>query len=168
MSRDEENESTPEEKARAHRLARLVDDMLAGEPAPPALEAEDRALLETATAIHAAMGKSAPLEPAETSRLVESAFAGPAPLSPPRRGWLRRRGPWMVAAMSAAVAIVFVLADPVRKQEAPPAAKAARPTPDQLVGRIDEKDSGDASRRLDVLYADRLTGYRSVKLGGEP
>jgi hypothetical protein len=117
------------------------------------------------------MGKSAPLEPAETSRLVEAAFsplATSAPVAPPRRGWLRRRGPWMVAAMSAAVAIVLVLADPVRKQEAPPAAKAARPTPDQLVGRIDEKDSGDASRRLDVLYADRLTGYRSTKLGGEP
>ena len=160
MSKDEEENGTPEERARAHRLARLVDDMLAGEPAPPALEAEDRALLETATAIHAAMGK-ATLEPAHVSRLIEASFVPAAPL-PPRGSWLRRRGPWLVAAVSAAAAIVFVLWDPTRRPQ-----EADRRTPDQIVGRIDEEESGEASRRMDVIYADRLSGYRSSKLGGD-
>jgi hypothetical protein len=162
VSHNDEDHGTPEERARAQRLARLVDDMLAGEPAPPAMDADDRALLETATAIHAAMG-TASLEPAQTSRLIEAAFVpGVATLpSAPRRTWLRRRGPWLMIAVAVAAAIVLVVLDPKRGHP-----QAARPTPDQLVGRIDEERSAEASPRLDVVYADRLAGYRSKALGG--
>ena len=42
-----------DERGDAVSLARLVDDMLEGRAAPPAMDAEERALLETATQEHA-------------------------------------------------------------------------------------------------------------------
>jgi hypothetical protein len=48
-----DDEPTPAERARAASLARLVDGLLEGIPAPPALAVEERALLESAAMIHA-------------------------------------------------------------------------------------------------------------------
>lgn len=71
---DDLAEVTPEERARATALARLVDAMLEGQAPPPALEAESRSLLETATAIRAGLG-NAELMPDRKRRLVEGALA---------------------------------------------------------------------------------------------
>ena len=52
---DPEAEPTPAELAHARRFAELVDKTLTGRT-PPAMSADDRALLEVATVIRAASG----------------------------------------------------------------------------------------------------------------
>ncbi len=136
--------ATPEEQARAARLAALVDGALAGSVPPPVMAAEERALLDTAAKIRAARS----LSPARREAVLGTIFAR------------RRRAlvPWAVAAMAAAAALLLALRPPTRPP-APPSASA-------LVGRIEGADAGAARARLDVLYADRLAGYRRALLDG--
>jgi len=181
-----EAEATPEERAHAQSLARLTDAMLAGAPPPPALEAEERALLETATAIHAALGRAA-LADDRRARVLERAFAAPAepPAEPPApplptvhgRGggsaW-RARAPWIVAVACAAAAAVLALRPPARTAAPSAPVSLAAPAPptwrsrpaDPIVGRIARADADRARARLDAIYADRMAGYRQVRLGG--
>lgn len=191
--REEAAEATAEERARAQALSRLVDAMLAGEPAPPALPAEDRALLETATTIHATLGR-ARLGPARTARLVERTFAdavGHAPArtslrsrsadghskrGAPERASFRRRSHWTFALVvgagaAAAAVLAFVPFSRGPVPRAPeiavgrPHKERSRPA-DPLIGPIARADSGEARARIDVLYADRLAGYRALRLKG--
>jgi hypothetical protein len=135
----DDDDATPEERAEAARLARLTDALLAGEPAPPVLPAEDRALLQTAAFIRAA-GAPLPLPAPRRDAILAAVFR-------------RRRAvvPWLVAAMAVAAALALALRPP-----RPPAAR----TPDALVGRIAPERAADARARLDVVYADRLAGMR--------
>jgi hypothetical protein len=169
-------EPTPAERAHAKTFADLVDKTLAGRT-PPAMSADDRALLEVATVIRAATGK---VElPAQTTRsLVEDALkqavgGGGAstvvPLARARRRWV----PWTVAAVSssvAAAAIALLIArTPPRPAPAPTAAaelpidQRSRPT-DPLFGPIARDRAGDATSRIDTIFADRLDGYRDREL----
>lgn len=181
MSRDEDQglEIAPEERARAQSLGRLIDAMLAGQPAPPALEAEERALLETATAIHAAMGRVT-LGEERRRAIVEGVFAPPAagrraPTAPsaaaPAPRPARRPGrslPWVAAAIAAAAAALVLVLRPLARLESPAAARPRLRSPSALVGPIPDHAQGDATARIDLIYADRLAHYRAGRLGGRP
>ena len=172
---------TPAERARASAFASLVDGLVADEPPPPALGADDRALLETATAVRAGAGRSFALAPGRASSLIDDALAratgapgaggafAEAPVSSPR--W-RRAAPWAVATVAAAAAQLLALRGPVVEPGATPAPQAELPASvqsrpaDGLVGIIPRERADAASARLDAIYADRMAGYRSLTLGG--
>lgn len=174
-----EDEATPAERAHAKTFADLVDKTLAGRT-PPAMSADDRALLEVATVIRAAAG-NAELASAKRDALVEGALrqaiggktvksGAVTPIAKARA----RRAPWIVAAASlavAAAAIVLWLAAPrqVHVIDRAPAALQdnwkSRPA-DPLIGPISRDHAGDASARLDTIFADRLDGYRELRMRG--
>lgn len=177
-------DATPAERAHARTFAELVDKTLAGRT-PPAMSADDRALLEVATVIRAASG-SAELAASTRRGLVEDALrqavggagvAGASVASLPPRG-SRRWAPWAIAGASTLVAAAALVALWLRAPRAvtPPAAAAAavptewrsRPA-DRLIGRIPRARAGDAASRIDTIFADRLDGYRDRRLdGGKP
>src|SRR6185436_12011787 len=107
---DPDGEPSAAELAHARRFAELVDKTLAGRT-PPAMSADDRALLEVATVIRATHG-NLDLAPAQQAAVVEDALrqaigAGPAAgasVAPLARARARRWAPWVVAGASTLVA----------------------------------------------------------------
>lgn len=191
-------EATASERARAEGFARLVEGLLAGEPMPPAMDSDDRALLETATMVVAStqeVGLSAERGRALVDEAIEQALTGnrrhrtetpedsDAGAGEPeetdiinlgrrRSDRLVRTLPWVVATVAAVAAIVLFITRP--KDLGEPARQAAaevdpahfsRPA-DPLIGRIPRQKAGQASSRLDAIYADRLAGYRDLQLAG--
>ena len=183
---DPETEPTPAELAHARRFAELVDKALAGR-APPAVSADDRALLEVATVIRATRG-NLELAPARQHAVVEDALrqaigAGPAAggsTTPIARARTRRWAPWVVAGASALVAAAALIALWLRPADAPggpipasiPASMHASAVPvewtsrpaDSLIGPIARDRAGDASSRIDTIFADRLDGFRARRM----
>lgn len=172
-------DATPSERAHASTFADLVDKSLTGRRMPPAMSADDRALLEVATVIRAASG-NVELAAAKRRSLVEDALrqavggagAGTSgsvvPIERARRRWV----PWTIAGTSTLVAAAAVLLlwlrGPERVVTAPPVATTpehwkSRPA-DPLIGPISRDRVGDASSRIDAIYADRLDGYRERQL----
>jgi hypothetical protein len=177
---DPEIEPTAAELAHARRFAELVDKTLSGRT-PPAMSADDRALLEVATVIRAAHGQ---VELAETTQraVIEDALrqaigarpASAGAVTPLRPRRARRWAPWIVASTTtlvavAAVALLWLRAPRPedRARRAPraeiPAEWTSRPA-DALVGPIARDQAGDASARIDTIFADRLDGYRARRL----
>jgi hypothetical protein len=176
------------EKARAKSFADLIDKAIAGRT-PPALSADERALLEVTTVIRAAAGH-ADLGAAQRRAVVEQALAqalGPASSSGMRtsslmdagvpaggapRGRWSRRAPWMVAGTTTLIAAAAVLAMWLAPPPAPVVVTAPESVPetwrsrpaDALVGEIRREAAGDAAARLDSIYSDRLDGYRDATL----
>jgi hypothetical protein len=175
-------EPTAAERAHAKTFAELVDKTLAGK-APPAMSADDRALLEVATVIRAAAG-NVELDATKRHSLVEAALrqavggkgastSGGHAVIPIERGRARRWAPWAVAGTSmivAAAALLLWLRTPPHLVVAPAAAALpetmrSRPT-DPLIGPITQEHAGDASARIDTIFADRLDGYRELRMRG--
>jgi hypothetical protein len=171
-------EATPSERAHAKTFADLVDKTLAGRM-PPAMSADDRALLEVATVIRATSG-NAELAATKRRSIVEDALrqavggagAGMSgsvvPIERARRRWV----PWAIAAASTMVAAAAVLLlwfrAPTRVVDKTviketPEHQISRPA-DALIGPISRDRAGDASTRIDAIYADRLAGYRERQL----
>jgi hypothetical protein len=196
MTRDDPRDPIPDpddpitdvERARARSFAGLVDHLLSGKPMPPALPSDERALIEVATTVHACTAE-ADLEPDRIRAIVDDAFTGgpsgeragsePARVvrAAPSGRW-RRLAPWAAATIAAAAALVLALVRPAPPpryagpitQTPLPRALRSRPA-DALVGAIPRDRAGDASARLDAVYADRMAGYRSLRLrtpGGRP
>jgi hypothetical protein len=180
---DPEIEPTPTELAHARRFAELVDKTLSGRT-PPAISADDRALLEVATVIRATRG-SLELAPAVARSVVEDALRqaiGAQPTTgsstvPLVRVPVRRWAPWIVAGTSTLVAAAAIAtlwlrgpggAGPASSRVVP-AAWTSR-SADSLVGPIARDHAGDASSRIDAIFADRLDGFRAQRLaqGGRP
>jgi hypothetical protein len=174
---DPEAEATPAERARAKTFGELVDKALAGRT-PPAMSAEDRALVEVATVIRAARGNVV-LAPSASRAIVEGALrqavggggttlsgaSGSTAITPIQRARSRKL-PWAIAAASTLVAAAAIVAlwlrPPARVAAAAasvPATWRSRPA-DPLIGPIDRARSGDASARIDAIFADRLDGFR--------
>lgn len=167
------------ERARAKTFSEVVDKTIAGRT-PPAMSADDRALLEVATVIRAASGK-ADLSAQKRTDLVEAALrqaiggattkqaSTVVPISQARnRKWV----PWAVATASALVAAAAILLLWLRGPERitvdqpvveVPTEWKSRPT-DPLIGPIAREQVGDASARIDAIFADRLDGYRDRTL----
>lgn len=171
---DPDAEPTASEKAHAKKFADLIDKTLAGR-VPPAMSTDDRALLEVATVIRAASG-NVPLAPGKQRSIVEDALRqavggaatslpGVTPIASARRRWV----PWAIATGSslvAAAAIALLLVrTPTSKPVAfePPSTWTSRPA-DDLIGPIARERAGDASARIDTIFADRLDGYRERRL----
>jgi hypothetical protein len=181
---DPDAEPTAAERAHAKTFAELVDKTLSGRT-PPAMSADDRALLEVATVIRAASGGLA-LPAARQSALIEDVLrqavgigapvapaspgASPGAVTPIGRGRARRWAPWAVAGGSslvAAAAVVALWLRPPPKAAAPvapvaevvPASWRSRPA-DPLIGPIAREQAGDAGARIDYIFADRLDGFR--------
>lgn len=192
---DPDAEMTPSERIRAKNFAELVDKASSGR-APAAMSHDDRALLEMATVIRATHGKLE-LPAAKTRSIVEDALrqaigAGKAPVVvPPSRDVARdvtpitsarrSRAPWLVAAttsLAAAAAIILWLRAPSRDElRSAQTAAATRDhvktaplsrSDDALIGPIAREHSGDASQRIDAIFADRLDGFRDRRLSPGP
>jgi hypothetical protein len=169
-------EPTAAERAHARTFAELVDKTLAGRT-PPAMSADDRALLEVATVIRAACGD---VELSETRRraVVEDALrqavggtgASAAAIVPLAARRSRRAVPWVVSCASAVVAAAAVVALLLRARVPAQAPTAWRSRPsDALIGQIRRDQAAAASTRIDTIFADRLDGYRERRLsGGKP
>lgn len=213
---DREAPATAAEQARAEAFGRYLDSLGAGEPLPPAMDSDDRALLETATMVLAS-NHAVELGPDRTRQLVDQALEAAvlgrqmpgaadagrvAPLRRPRAGTAqvsagdgdraaesstdlvrarRRRAdrvirnvPWAVASLAAAAAVVLFV---TRSPETPPNETARRDVPpvrlqvantsrpaDPLVGVIARRDAGRARERIDLVFADRMHGYRDLML----
>lgn len=175
-------EATPSERTHAKAFAELIDKALAGRTPPAAMSADDRALLEVATVIRAASG-NAELAAVKRSALVEGALrqaiggrAAGGKVTPIAHARAKRFAPWIVAGTSmvvAAAAILLWLKAPrqVNVIERVPATAAlpenwkSRST-DSLIGPIERVHAGDASARIDTIFADRLDGYREIRLRG--
>jgi hypothetical protein len=188
---DPETEPTPAELAHARRFSELVDKTLGGRT-PPAISADDRALLEVATVIRATRG-GIELAPGRRNALIEDALRqaiGAAPpsggsVAPLSRARARRWAPWIVAGAStlvaaAALAVLWLRAPGPPSASATAARQAhgdvripvewtSRPA-DALIGPIRADRAGDASARIDTIFADRLDGFRARRLarGGRP
>jgi hypothetical protein len=184
-------EATASERAHARTFADLVDKTLAGRT-PPAMSADDRALLEVATVIRAAHGK-AELPAARQRAAIEDALraavggagagasgasgASGAGVVPIERARSRRWAPWALGAttlVAAAAAVLLWVRGPQRVLVQVPAAAAAAQLPaelrsrpaDPLIGVIARERAGDATARIDTIFADRLDGYRERRLQG--
>lgn len=175
------------ELARAHSFAALLDKAEQGR-SPPALAADERALLEMATVIRATTAAPAPapahhalveevllgaLDPQARPPRVSAAFAAAgARRARPRGRWV----PWALAASTAlaAAAALALWLRPTRTVVLPaprlPTTFTSRPA-DAVVGEISREAAADAARRIDAIYSDRLDGYRAAALfrtGGRP
>ena len=172
---DPDAEPTASEKAHAKTFADLVDKTLSGRT-PPAMSADDRALLEVATVIRAASG-NVPLAPGKQRSIVEDALrqaiGGPAtsmpgvtPITSAKRRWV----PWAIAGTSSLVAAAAIVMLLVRTPQQAPVAAAELPatwtsrSADPLIGPIPRERAGDASARIDTIFADRLDGFRDRRL----
>ena len=178
---DPDAEPTPAELAHARRFAELVDKTLSGRT-PPAMPADDRALLEVATVIRATRG-NLELAPGRQYAVVEDALrqaigAPPASASITPIARARRWTPWIVAgasALVAAAAVALLWLRPAPAARAPivrrdvPIEWRSRPA-DALIGPIARASAGDASARIDTIFADRLDGFRAQRMarGGRP
>jgi hypothetical protein len=172
---DPDAEPTASEKAQSKRFADLIDKTLSGR-VPPAMSADDRALLEVATVIRATSG-NVPLAPGKQRSIVEDALRqavggaaatslpGVTPITAARRRWV----PWAIASgtsLVAAAAIALLIVRTPSKQSVAietPATWTSRPA-DTLIGPIAREHAGDASARIDTIFADRLDGYRERRL----
>jgi hypothetical protein len=151
-----------EEEQQARRLGAHVDGLLAGER-----RAAGDELVAAAAMVHAA-SHAAPLGSAARDRLVDQALADTG-AARQGRGRLRRIAPALALAASLLLlisALLTVLAAPDTEQRGGrPRASArllSRPS-DDLMGRPFEDRAG-AARRLDLVFADRLSGYRMMTL----
>jgi hypothetical protein len=173
---DPDAEVTASERAHAKTFAELVDKTLAGRT-PPAMSADDRALLEVATVIRAAHG-GLDLVASKKRSIVEDALrqavggvatttsGGLAPIPISRA---RRWAPWGVASASMAIAAAAIVLLWLRVPGPGPSpthapTAAAVDSLDALVGPIAREHAADASSRIDIIFADRLDGYREHAL----
>jgi hypothetical protein len=169
---DPDAEFTASERAHAKTFADLVDKTLAGRT-PPAMSADDRALLEVATVIRAAHG-GLDLAASKKRSIVEDALrqavggvaattsGGVAPIPISRA---RRWAPWGVASTSMAVAAAAIVLLWLRvPSPGLPPREPISASADALVGPIAREHAGDASARIDIIFADRLDGYRERSL----
>ena len=172
-----DEEPTAAERAHAKTFAELVDKTLSGRT-PPAMSADDRALLEVATVIRAAHG-NVELAASKQSAAVEDALrqaiggigsTSSGAVTPIAKGRARRWAPWIVAGASTLVAAAAILMLWLRAPERQPVAVKETPVEwksrpaDPLIGPIAHEHAADASSRIDTIFADRLDGYRSRKL----
>ncbi|HEY0193122.1 MAG TPA: hypothetical protein VGC42_18520 [Kofleriaceae bacterium] len=174
-----DDEPTAAELAHARRFADVVDKTLLGRT-PPAMSSDDRALIEVATVIRAAHGNvelTAGTRRALVEDALRQAIGAPLPAQTqvtPIRSARPRKAPWMVAAVSAMVAAAALLMlwlrpVPVRSARLPEEQRSR--TADAVVGPIARERAGDASARIDAIFADRLDGFRAHALsrrGGVP
>jgi hypothetical protein len=177
------------ERAQAESFAQRVESLLAGAEPPALMSADERELLEVTSMLRAGYTEVT-LPADRTRALIDAALgsapaAAPnggsteAPSRAPAsggsvtalrrpRGRMARALPWSIASVAAAAAVLLAITRP------PPAAPVDEQivvsvsvpdhqrsrSADPLVGRIPAAAAADASSRIDMIYADRLDGFR--------
>jgi hypothetical protein len=187
---DPDAEPGPGELAHARRFAELIDKTLSGRT-PPAIPADDRALLEVATVIRTTLGEASladgrrravideALRQAVQSPMGSVPSVPAVPRSEPYATRPRARlMPWLATGASTLVAAAALAALWLRTPSSPrPATAPAAPLPawrsrsaDSLVGPIGRAEAAGAGARIDAIFADRLDGFRALRLAqrGEP
>ena len=184
----------PAERAQAAAFADLIDTVIAGADLPAVMAAEHRELVDTVAILRAnlvADGAAGSGVRGVVDRVMSQVTGQPErtgddpeddarPPADERSDVIdfaarrRRRVRWLsigTAAVAAAVVLVFALRAPVRPRPDAPAAPAlsmmhhSRPA-DPLIGEIPRARAYRASDRLDTIYADRMAGYRDLRLRG--
>jgi hypothetical protein len=175
---EDEPEPTPEELAAASALAGRTERLLAGEAT-----AEDEVLADAedpllgVALVRAAAGEArlpaerrdalvrAALQEARGTTVAEGARRPGAG----RPGALRRAAP----ALALAASLLLVALSFITLLRVPRSRPAAEPTPRVLLSRPSNdlmgrpfEDRAAAARRLDLVFADRLAGYRRLTLAG--
>lgn len=186
LSDESMDPADPAEIAQATAFAGLIDTVIAGDKLPAVMAAEQREMVETAAILRANLradgsvgsGVSSVVgrvmsQVSESSQEQEQTQQGDSGIIDfqARR---RRRVRWLsagTAALAAAAVLFFVLRSP-----GPPASDSgARPVlsmihhsrpADPLIGEIPREQADRASDRLDTIYADRMAGYRDLRLRG--
>ena len=183
-----EDDFSPEEMAQAAALAEQVDDLVAGRAAPVVLASGDRDLLQSSSMIYAAHHEMT-LSDARKSALIEEALAGatgarradfeeevPSDLDRARAKRRLGLGVAVLGFIAAAAVLLLVWRTPPGPRTADqghgqgsvviqielPESEQSRPS-DALIGQISRDESGQAGERLELLYADRMAGYRSLQ-----
>lgn len=153
-----------EELQAAQELGRALDEVLAGQE--PAAENE---LLNTARMVHSAFHEEPP-SPQRTRDVVERALEQAVEQAYIKRrgGGLRRAAPLLAVAASL---ILVVAGLTLGTYNLRPDLPQVRPLPPQVLSRPSDdllgrpiQDRAGASGRLDLVFADRLNGYRAVIL----
>jgi hypothetical protein len=161
-----ESEASESEQREAAAFAERLDRALAGER-PPVDEALAAALM-----VRAAAHEQPLQDRGLVDRALAEAEASVAAAAPSTRGFARVRRWAPALALAASLLLLagtfLTLLTPARKAAAP--ARRALPTAlqsrssDELMGRPFQDRAG-ASRRLDLVFADRLSGYRELRFG---
>ncbi|HUH04104.1 MAG TPA: hypothetical protein VML75_19035 [Kofleriaceae bacterium] len=182
---------TESERHQARAFAKLVDGLVAGDGTPPALDADQRELIDVASTVRASITEVA-LERGRRDAIIDAAYARvlgarssaqPLPaevssLQAARRSRLRYL-PWATTVVAAAAAVALLVTRPTPAPA--PVAQAhtqahidaprlsdqhlSRPA-DLLIGKIPRAAAGQASARIDLIVADRMAGYRDLHLRG--
>lgn len=178
---------TESERHQARAFAKLVDGLVAGEGTPPALDADQRELIDVASTVRASMA-DVELEGGRRDAIIGAAFAQVlggrrsaetstaevTSLEAARRSRLRYL-PWATTVVAAAAAVALLLTRPAPAPA--PMAQAPIESPaltdqhlsrpaDLLIGKIPRAAAGQASARIDLIVADRMAGYRDLRLRG--
>jgi hypothetical protein len=178
---------TDSERHQARAFGKLIEGLVAGEAPPPAIDADQRELLDVASTMRASLGE-VELEGVRRDAIIDAAFArvlgtrsgARAPVADvtPLHGGGRSRLrylPWATTVIAAAAAVALWIGRPA--PSVPPAARASIHTPslvdqhlsrpaDLLIGKIERGDADQASARIDIIVADRMAGYRDLRLRG--
>lgn len=183
----------PAEKVQAERFGALVSTLVGGAKLPPAMDPDDRMLLDVAAMIRAGAGEVS-LSQKRARQIAGDAIAlsreGKRPpsistepeqvaregaedeLLQRRRSRIKVVLPWTVTVVAAAAAALMWITRPTNpitrgtsshKTTTLSELQLSRPA-DPVVGIIARADAHRASARIDAIYADRLDGYRSLTL----
>jgi len=186
------------EQLRAERLGDHVTTLVADERLPPAMDPDDRMLLDVASMIRAGMGEvslreerarelttealARATEPGGERAAADHATIDQVTASKSNNDELgaqrqrrssRRWVPWTVAVVASAAALMLWYTRPARdnsqlaqiaptQQQVLPAIERSRPA-DPQIGAIPRAEAGAAATRLDAIYANRMSGYRSLR-----
>jgi len=159
-----------EEQAAASQLADELDQALAGRLMRPSAQ---QGSLAAALMLRASAAEQH-LHPARRSALVDEAIqsAQPRAIAAARPRAARRWAPTLALAASLLLLVgaSLMMLVPARKPSSRasiPITLRSRPS-DELLGRpFSAEERGAASQRLDLVFADRLAGYRRLVLGEE-
>jgi hypothetical protein len=156
----EEPAASAEELEEARAFGAQVDRALAGER----VSAEET--LAAALMVHASAHEPR-LASGRRVALVDEALAGAAVAPARRRPAVMRWAPALALAASFLLLLGSLVTLLAPRRRAParrlPSATLSRSS-DALMGRP-FRDRAGASRRLDLVFADRLSGYRQVRFG---
>jgi len=168
----EEPAPDAEELALARRLGAVTDQLLAGE-LPRSVDTASDPLLAAATMLRSAAGVEEHLGGERGGQLIQRALheAAARPVHRrrrPRGRALLRAAPYLALAASVVLLLSAAWIGLVPARRSAPPAPAARPVllsrpSNDLMGQPFSNRAG-ASERLDLVFADRLQGYRQLTL----